>query len=223
MHENGPRITVPLMVLAGGALVAGFTNIPNTGALSWVPDSFALRFEHFVEPTGRYFPGELPAFAHPEFSIGLALISTAVGLLGVLGAYLWFWRGLGPQGLTERNRFARGAYKVLENKYGLDVLYTDWIAGATKGPIARAANWVNQNVLDGVVNAVGNGARLAGGWVYKRIDQGVVDTIVTGSGMAAEGSGEVLRKSQTGKVQAYGAYLFLGATILAAVFVLIAS
>jgi NADH-quinone oxidoreductase subunit L len=92
-----------------------------------------------------------------------------------------------------------------------------------KGPIARASYWFNQNVIDGVVNLVGRSAVDGGQWVYKYIDQGVVDTLVNGSGATAEGSGQLLRKQQTGKVQAYGAYLFAGATLLAAIFVLIAS
>ena len=220
MHENGPRIVIPLVILAGFATIAGFANLPNTGALSWVPDGFALRFEHYVEPTGAYFPGGLATFSHPEFNIWLALISTAVGLAGVAGAYLWYWKDLGPHGITERNKVARFGYKALENKYGLDILYVDIIAGATKGPIAKAADWVNTNVIDGVVNLVGNSARRTGEFLYRRVDQGVVDTVVNAMGVGAEGSGEVLRKSQTGKVQAYGAYFFLGATILAAIFVI---
>ena len=223
MHENGPRIVVPLMILAGLACVAGFVNLPDTGFLSFVPHWAALRFEHFVEPTGAYFPGELPGFGHPDFNLVLAVLSTLVGLAGVAGAYLWYWKGLGPHGISERNKVARGGYRLLENKYYLDVLYTDKIAGSTKGPIARAANWTNQHVLDGAVNRVGDAARGAGRFVYDRIDQGIVDNVVKGSGLAAEGSGEVLRKTQTGKVQAYGAYLFLGATVLAAVFVVFAS
>ena len=220
MHESGPRITIPLMILAVGAVVAGFTNIPNTGALSWVPDSVALRFEHFVEPTAGYFPGSLDTFSHPEFNLVLAVVSTAVGLAGVLGAYLWYWKGLGPHGITDRNKVARGGYKVLEAKYGLDVLYVDIIAGNTKGRIARGAYWFNQHVIDGIVDRVGSGTAGAGRWVYRYIDQGIVDKVVDGSGTAAEGSGEVLRKPQTGKAQAYGAYLFLGAAALAAIFVI---
>ncbi|CAN5661064.1 NADH-quinone oxidoreductase subunit L [soil metagenome] len=223
MHENGPRIVVPLVLLAGLACIAGFANLPDTGALSFVPEGWALRFEHFVEPTGSYFPGELPSFAHPEFNLALAAISTLVGLAGVGLAYLWFWKGKGPHGITGRNKVARGGYKVLENKYGLDILYTDIIAGGTKGPIAKGVYWFNQNVIDGLVNLVASTARSTGNWVYKYIDQGVVDNVVKGSGLAAEGSGEVLRKGQTGKVQAYGAYLFLGAAILAAIFVVLAS
>ena len=220
MHENGPRIVIPLVVLAGFATIAGFANIPNTGALSWVPDGFALRFEHYIEPTGAYFPGGLETFHHPEFNIILAIVSTLVGLTGVLGAYLWYFKDLGPHGITERNKVARGGYKVLQNKYGLDILYVDIIAGAVKGPIAKTANWFNQRVLDGVVNGVAAGVRQTGQWVYKHIDQGVVDTLVNGTGASAEASGEVLRKAQTGKVQAYGAYLFIGAAVLVAIFVI---
>ncbi|MEO6628181.1 MAG: NADH-quinone oxidoreductase subunit L, partial [Aquihabitans sp.] len=87
-------------------------------------------------------------------------------------------------------------------------------------PIAKAADWVNTNVIDGVVNLAGSSARRTGEFLYRRVDQGVVDTVVNAMGVGAEGSGEVLRKSQTGKVQAYGAYFFLGATILAAIFVI---
>ena len=54
---------------------------------------------------------------------------------------------------------ARAGYTVLENKYGLDVLYTDFIVGGVKGPIARASYWFNQNVIDGVVNGVGVASR----------------------------------------------------------------
>src|SRR5699024_6029210 len=109
-HESGPRIVVSLVILAGLAIVAGFTNIPNTGALSWVPDGVALQFEHYVEPTTAAFPSSAlvgPEFSHPEFSLGIAVISTGLALLAAGAVYLWYWRGLGPHGLTERNALAR--------------------------------------------------------------------------------------------------------------------
>jgi NADH-quinone oxidoreductase subunit L len=223
LHENGPRITVPLMTLAFGSIVVGWANLPEKVFGIGVPESLSLRFEHFIEPTGRYFPSADNNFSHPEFVPWIALVSALAIVIGVGSAYLWYWKDKGPHGITERNRFARGGYKVLENKYYLDWLYTDVIAGFVKGPFAKATNWFNQNILDGVVNAVGKGAREAGGFVYHRIDQGVVDNVVKGSGLAAEGSGSLLRKSQNGKVQWYAAYLFLGATILAAIFVVVAS
>ena len=47
--------------------------------------------------------------------------------------------------------------------------------------------------------------------VYKYIDQGVVDGVVNGAGVTASTAGGVLRKLQNGKVQAY-AGTFLAAT-----------
>ncbi|MCU1357796.1 MAG: nuoL [Acidimicrobiales bacterium] len=223
LHENGPRIVVPLMILAFLAVTAGWLNLPEKIFGLKTPHWAALKFEHYVQPTGAYFPHADLGFRAPEFVPWIAGASFLAIVVGAGGAYLWFWKGKGPHGITERNALARSGYRILENKYYLDYLYSDVIAGGTKGPIAKAANWVNQNVIDGVVNLVGRTARETGDWVYKRIDQGIVDRVVNTSGTAAEGSGEILRKSQTGKVQAYGAYLFLGATVLAAIFVVIAS
>jgi NADH-quinone oxidoreductase subunit L len=221
MHENGPRITVPLIILAIGSALVGFLNMP--AAFTFLPENWTLRFEHYIEPTGAYFPAELPDFSHPEFTLWIALLAGVMGLSAIGLTYAWYWKGLGPHGITERNKFARAGYKALENKYGLDILYTDYIVGGFKGPIARGAYWFNQNVIDGVVNLVGASARKSGEFVYARIDQGVVDGLVNGSGVGAEATGEVLRKAQTGKVQTYGAYLFVGAAVLAAILVVIAS
>jgi NADH-quinone oxidoreductase subunit L len=226
-HESGPRIVVPLIILAVGAIFAGFTNVPDTGALSFVPEGFALRFEHFIEPRAAWFPYAEQTvgtpLSHPEFSLVIAITSTVAALLAAGIVYLWYWRGAGPHGLTQRNKVARAGYRLLEEKYYLDALYTGVIAGGIKGPIARGTNWVNQNVIDGLVNLVGTSATASGRWIYKNVDQKVVDNIVKGSGVGAEGTGQLLRKGQTGKVQTYGAYLFGAATVLAAVFVIIAS
>ena len=221
LHENGPRIVVPLIILAFMAVVAGWVNLPNSGILGFVPDDFALRFEHYVEPTAAYFPAELdPTFRHPEFTLWIAAASLVAIIIGAGGAYLWFWQRKGPHGITARNKVARAGFTLLENKYYLDHLYTNIIAGGIKGPVARGANWFNQHILDGVVNGVGNAARAAGNFVYTKIDQGVIDTLVDETGHGAEGSGGFLRRQQTGKVQAYGAYLFAGAALLAAIFVI---
>ncbi len=90
-----------------------------------------------------------------------------------------------------------------------------------KGPIARAAYWFNQKVIDGVVNGAGTGAVRSGQFVYDKIDQGIVDTIVDGSGTAAEGSGQFLRLIQTGRVQQYAALLFAAAAVLAGIFIIV--
>jgi len=212
-HESGPRITVPLWILAVLGAVAGFANIPNSGALSFVPDSVALRFEHFYEPKGAYFPVE--NFSHPEFDLAIAVVSTIIGAFGIGLGYLWYWRGVGVHGITERNAVARAGYRVLENKYYFDRLYTGIIAGAFKGPIARGVYWINQNVIDGVVNGAGRLSTVVGRFVYKRIDQQVVDGAITSSATAANNSGQAFRQITSGKVQQYGALLFGAAAVFA--------
>jgi NADH-quinone oxidoreductase subunit L len=219
-HESGPRIVVPLWILAGLAMVTGFANLPDTGALGFVPESLALRFEHFYEPVGAYFPSVLPTFTHPEFDVGIALGSTVLALASIGLAYAWHWRGAGPHGVTERSRLARTGYTVLVNKYYFDHLYTDVVAGGVKGPVARGIYWVNQNVIDGVVDGAGRVATVLGRFVYDRVDQQVVDGAILGSARGARNSGQLLRHITTGKVQQYGALLFGAAAVFAGALIL---
>jgi NADH-quinone oxidoreductase subunit L len=122
---------------------------------------------------------------------------------------------------TRRNALARAGYSFLWNKYYLDHLYERVIIAGIKGPIARAAYWINQNVLDGIVNGAGIGAREGGRWVYRNVDQRVVDGIVNGTGLASESTGEGLRPLQSGKVSQYGALLFAAAGVGALILVLV--
>jgi NADH-quinone oxidoreductase subunit L len=89
-------------------------------------------------------------------------------------------------------------------------------------PDRQAAYWVNQHVLDGIVNGAGKGGRKAGDAVYKYLDQGLIDGVgVNGSGKAARGTGGALRPLQSGKVNQYGALLFGAAAIGALVLVIV--
>ena len=216
-HESGPRITVPLIILATLGAIAGVANLPPSLQVVDVPGPWATRFEKFVEPVGLYFP----AISHAGFNLALALVSVVVGLSGIVVSYLYFWKGSfrWAQGLSSRNKLAGAGKRVLENKYYFDWLYTDVITGFVKGPLANATNWFNQHVVDGVVNGVGRGAVGAGQWVYKNVDQKVVDGTVNGIGAGAGATGGVLRHLQSGRVQQYAALFFIAAAVLTGVFV----
>ncbi len=214
-HESPRVMTWPLWILSFGAIVLGFLNIPKAFQIDGITE-YATRFEHYVEPTFAF-----PAIDHPSFNWLLAGTSLLFAGIGIVLALQYYSRERSPlKGLSEHQPFAFGYY-ALENKYGLDVLYTNYIVGGVKGPIAHASNWINQNVIDAIVNAVGVVSRVVAGVVYRDVDQRVVDGIVVGSGFASEESGEVLRHIQTGKVQQYAAILFAAAAILAGVFVFI--
>ena len=212
-HESPARMLVPIWILSGLALVAGIANLPSDFAPT---DDLAHRFEHYVQPTTAF-----PELEIAEFHFGLAGMSTALAVTGILLGGLYYFAGRGPRGLTERNAMARAGYRFLENKYYLDHLYTDVIVGSVKRPVARAAYWFNQRVIDGVVNGAGVGSKWFGRWLYRYVDQGLVDRAVNLSGTGADESGQLLRRVQTGRVQQYAVLLFAGATVLAGIFIIV--
>ena len=213
-HESPPLITVPLVILAALAILAGFLN-----AAPFKID----RFARWVTPiAGTSFPELREAsfeWVKALPSIGLLVAGFAVSAFVCVSIY-----GDRPsplKGLTSRVAPLRWGYTFLWNKYYLDDFYEKGVVHAVAYPIAKAAYWVNQNVLDRTVNEAGLGARKVGNWVYRNIDQRVVDGAVNGSGAAARGSGTALQPTQSGKVNQYGALLFGAAAIGALVLVIV--
>jgi NADH-quinone oxidoreductase subunit L len=228
VHESGPRIVVPLWILAGLAIVAGLFNLPKGFQL--VPDSFQERFGHYVEPVAGYFP----TISHATPSWSLAIISTLVVIGGASAAWWYYFvkveaasKASGksltelPNGPTTTYPLAKIIHNILDKKYYLDHLYTGIIAGGTKGPLARMAYRFNQQVIDGTVDRVGETAVKSGQFVYDKIDQLVVDGAVNTSGRLSSEAGGELRKIQSGKVQSYAAILFAAATVLAGILIVI--
>ena len=217
-HESPKVMTVPLWILAVMAVVAGAFNLPTPVLSIFGLDGLAHLVQTYAEPT-HYL--NAIGLSHPDPSLWLALVGLALALAGIAVTFLYFWRNAGPHGLTERNRYAKAGYTFLEQKYYLDHLYTDIVVGSIKTPIARAANWVNQNVIDKVVNTAGESARDSGKWVYRWIDQGAIDNTVNALGSGADAGGQGLRVMQTGRVQNYGSLLFGTAAVVAIVFVIV--
>jgi len=202
-HESPAPITVPLITLAVLSVGAGLLNAPKLFGGEW----FGRLVENEVFHTAQV---PTHAFSVPAAVLSMAVVLTALGVAGIL----YFGQKL-PRGVTQRSRPARVGYTFLANRYYLDHLYTGVVVGGIKGPIARAAYWVNQNILDGIVNGAGASARFFGAFIYKWIDQGAIDGAVNGSGAGAESLGQAFRRLQTGRVQQYGSLLF-GATALLA-------
>ena len=232
-HESGPRILYPLYILSAFSILIGFVNFPPgflTGSKK-DPSGWQERFLHFIEPAGSSY---FPAVGHATPSWSLAIVASLVAVVGAGFAYYYYFvrldrlsKQLGeslvgiPNGVTTTNVFARAGHNLLVNKYYFDHLYTGIIAGFTKGPLARATNWVNQNVIDGMVNKAGESAVQTGQLVYHKIDQTLVDGAVNLSGRVSDASGEELRAINSGKVQNYAAIMFAGAAILAGAFVIL--
>ena len=217
-HESGWRITLPLVLLAILALGSGFLNAVPFGE-KWE------RITKWVEPRHSEFAPELhhAPFTWSKAGLSLAIVFIGIALSWGISTMLYTRKDKRLVGLTERNGVLRAGYNFLVNKYYLDALYEKVIVKAIAGPIAAAAYWFNQNVLDGILHAVARFSRVFSGWVYRNIDQRVVDGTVNNSGKATKGAGGVLAPVQSGKVSQYGALLFSAAAVAALVLVIINS
>jgi NADH-quinone oxidoreductase subunit L len=204
-HESPWLITLPLVALTVVSIASGFLNA--------VPFFHIETFTHWVEPAGQAY---FPSLGHAPVDYGKVALSVAIAVVGLLVGLALYAYAYGPfRDLTRRFAPARWGYLFLVNRYYLDALYEKVIVRAIAHPIAQAAYWVNQHVIDGVVNVAGRVSALAGRLVYRYIDQGVVDGVVNGAGATATGSGEGLKGIQSGRVQQYGALLFGAASVAA--------
>ena len=197
-HESPVSMTGPLVALAAATVGTGFLGSPWTGApfFDWV------------------------YLTHPEevsFVPWIAGISTLVALGGLfLASTMYAGRA--------RDRdpvLGLPGYSLLEHKYYLDDLYLRGIVYPVRDRLSAAVYWVNQHVLDGVVNGM---AALARGLskVVMAFDRHVIDGAVNGVGNAARESGGLLRYLQSGNVQRYAVFLFAGVIALAIVFTRVA-
>ena len=217
-HESPKVMTGPLMVLAMGAMIAGFVGVP--GALF---GNNAV--EHFLEPSftaGVAGAAEQVAEeAAPHMSrageLGLMVLSIGVAVIGIALAYHFYVRRP-EKSIQLAERFA-GPHRILTNKYYVDELYD---ATAVRGTVSLAGgSWkFDAAVVDGAVNASGWFTR-ASAWVSHVIDKYVVDGIVNLIGWTVGESSYVFRRVQTGLIQNYALATLLGVFAFVTLYLLV--
>ncbi len=208
-HESPPVMTGPLVALAIPSILFGLLNIPGVElpGIGNFTQWLAVR----VVPMGDHH-----AEAIDFLLAGSGLLAALLGIF--LGWTIW---GRDRDTQAERDRFQIPAlYPLLRRKYYVDDL-SDGITAATMGPVARAVNWVNDHVIDGIVNGAGFLVKGLGNFVYGVLDQRGVDGVVHGLSAAADGSGSAIRRWQSGRVQQYAASFVGGALLLIIVFVFV--
>jgi len=198
-HESPKIMTYPLIGLAVLAAVAGFSNMPGifTGFTDWVGARTIVMGDHHAEAINFLLAGA-----------GLAAAAAGIGL----GTRLW--RGDRDTQVARDTFRIPVLYPLLERKYYIDDFYLRGVVNPTKGPIARAIDWSNTYVLDGVVNGVGAAAGFMAKIVYGGIDQRGIDLAINAAAAATNEAGEQLRYTTTGRVQQYAWALFAGTILL---------
>ena len=199
-HESGPRITTPLIILVGLRDLRRFRQ-PAGKPLRIHPRRLGACASSTT--SNRWATTSRPSTT-PTRATLLALLSIVAVIVAVAMAATTTTSCSSTERVeavrqqphraarraTTKFALARAGYTFLVNKYYLDHLYNNVIVYAVKKPIANAAYWFNQKVLDGIVDGVGQGFGRRRPSVYKYFDQGLVDGIVNGSGIASDEAGQ---------------------------------
>jgi len=153
-HESPWTMTLPLVALAGAALVAGGLNLPFTKDLHFL--------EHWLEPSllGNEFHDLPPG----STKLMLAVIATLCAIGGIVAAWkLYFDKsgGTGPD-----------APAILAQGWGYDDAVSNFMGGPGSKGFDALADF-DGKVVDGAVNSVGKLIQLDGSFLRK-IQNGLV-------------------------------------------------
>ncbi len=140
LHESPPVMTVPLVILAIGAVVAGWIEIPLLRGTDW--------FHRFLAPLLAGVQGAAPA--ERELGLGtevvLILLSVGLAVAGILLARsIYGGDGGTERGLAFEERFP-ALHRLLANKWYVDELYDAIVVRPLHG-----LSWVFYRVVDTLV------------------------------------------------------------------------
>jgi NADH-quinone oxidoreductase subunit L len=185
VHESPGSMTVPLMVLAVGSVVAGWVGIPQVLGqyLGQVPNGI----EGFLEPvfrSGVKVAGE----GHGSEGMEWALMGVSVGIaaLGLVLARSFYLKNPAlPERLKERYR---GLYTTLLNKYWVDEIYDTLFVQ----PVKIVSTYL----------------------LWKFCDVILIDGAVNGTAQIVRKTGGILRRLQSGSTRSYASWILFGAVII---------
>lgn len=155
LHESPKVMTIPLIILAVGAIAAGWVGIPELlGGGNWIA--------HFLEPVLGY-PEVTATYSEKKMVIGIAIFAAVAGIF-----MAWVFYSLKPEIPKNLAANFKGIYTTLWSKYYVDELYdfiivrpTKWIANSI---VAEATD---SKIIEGIVNGVPSAIRNFGEKIRK--------------------------------------------------------
>lgn len=204
IHESPKSMTIPLIILAIGAVFAGYVGLP-----AWLGGS---AFERFLEPVFEPLPIAQAAEVEHHgagLEIGIAAVSIVAALIGFGLAYFKYCKRSWEQ---QREIRQYGAlYPVFLNKWYIDELYDALFVNRAKG--AGVSLWkFDSKIVDGVVNGSAWGT-VEGSIGSSWWDRWIVDGLVRFVGGFIKTVSWPIRLVQTGYVQNYALVMVLGVLI----------
>lgn len=199
IHESPSVMTVPLIILAGLALVGGFLGVP---------------------PENGWFHGFLHEVATPlgfevhEVGWGIltALMTVAIAIaLGGWGLAHYMY-AIRPQLADQWASTSPQLYSTILNKYYIDELY-DWLIVEPFKKLGRLWDWFDRGVLGRFVAGIGRGTDMSAGavtWVEKYVIYGGLNVVGYSNHLLSWS----WRKLQSGMVHHYAAIIVIGLALL---------
>jgi len=209
IHESPRVMTVPLMVLAAGSVLAGWIGVPRLWSI--FPEGFRTLETWLAGVLGNaHTIGEIEQEPNTGLEWALMLLSVAVAGAGIALAWSLYQKrkpaveplqALGPLYIGSLNKwYVDEAYDVL------------FVNGLSKGG-GTVLSRFDQRVVDGGVNGAGWLTR-ATSTVSMWWDTWIVDGAVRLTAFAVKISGSVVQIFQTGSVQAYALAFVLGVAVI---------
>ena len=210
VHESPKSMTVPLMVLAGGSVCAGWIGMPKV----FGENGFMQALERWMAPVfeaggeAAHAVAEHGAAAHHDTTMEWVLMGLSIGVAvaGILLARHIYVR------LKENERPTGGAiYPVLLNKWYVDEMYDFlFVNGFSKGGGNMMAEF-DRTVVDGGVNGTAWLTRLTSS-ISMWYDTWIVDGLVNLTAFTVRAFSYPVRFFQTGFIHSY-ALVFLGGVL----------
>ncbi len=189
LHESPSVMTMPLVVLAVGAVFAGFIGLP--GVLG------GSQFAQWLEPV--IHPHEAGHASH-ALEWGLMAVSVAVASLGVLIAYLMYRKeSLSPELFV--NLAGGFFYRLFDRKWYFDEVYQAIFVNGTL-LLARIGALFDRYIIDGIVDGSAALTRFFS-WLNGLFDNYIIDGIVNAVANITFWIGNKFRRVQTGNINNY--------------------
>jgi NADH-quinone oxidoreductase subunit L len=188
-HESPAVMTVPLIILAGFAILLGVIGTP---AWPWFD---------------AYLNGELAElqikFSNLAESAGLMGVSALIVLTGIIVGWILYGKRQ-RKTAAEKDVFevAQPAiFKLLENKYFIDELYEATVI-RFNAFAAWLCDFADKWIFGGAVMVVSY-LTLGASWLYRLTDENLVNGGFDAGCGSIRGSGGILSKLHSGRVQTY--------------------
>jgi NADH-quinone oxidoreductase subunit L len=208
-HESPWQMTLPLVILAIGAVFGGIICLPH-----WMPMSGLL--ERWLEPVVQT-PHAVEEHVHHlplSLELGLMTVSIVVALGGIfLATLIYLWRRIPAE--TFSNLAGGVPYRTLLNKWYMDELYDATIVRGTLA-LTRLLAWFDRVIIDGIVNGAATVVRSVAD-LDGAFDHYVVDGAVNALANGTYAFGRTVKQIQTGAISAYLTVVVTG--VLGGVFV----